>query len=63
MTKLDTYGLVVGLDGKRAVCNNTGLGNYSRYMLNIMSAAYPGTSFRLYSPVRRENDRDRKSVV
>ncbi len=57
MTKLDTYGLVVGLDGKRAVCNNTGLGNYSRYMLNIMSAAYPGTSFRLYSPVRRENDR------
>ena len=45
------------MDGKRAVCNNTGLGNYSRYALNILSAAYPSTTFRLYSPVDRENDR------
>lgn len=57
MAKLDTQSLIVGLDGKRAVCNNTGLGNYSRYALNIMSAAYPGTRFRLYSPVDRDNDR------
>lgn len=57
MARIDTQGLRVGLDGKRAVCNNTGLGNYSRYMLNIMSAAYPTMQFRLYSPVRRDNDR------
>ena len=56
MAKTESPRFVVGLDGKRAVCNNTGLGNYSRYALNILSAAYPSTVFRLYSP-------DRKSVV
>lgn len=52
-----TSGMTVGLDGKRAVFNNTGLGNYSRYYLNIMSMAYPSTQFRLYSPAEKENDR------
>lgn len=42
--------LTVGMDAKRAVLNRTGLGNYSRYCINIMSAAYPSTRFRLYSP-------------
>ena len=45
-------GLKIGMDGKRAVANNTGLGNYSRYALNILSAAYPSTVFRLYSACR-----------
>lgn len=49
--------LLVGMDGKRAVENNTGLGNYSRYTLNMMSLAFPGTRFRLYAPRRRDNDR------
>ncbi len=49
--------LVIGLDGKRAVLNNTGFGNYSRYYLNIMSMAYPSSRFRLYSPVEKDNDR------
>ena len=49
--------LIVGCDAKRAVMNNTGLGNYSRYVVNIMSAAYPSTRFRLYSPAERDNDR------
>ena len=48
-------GLKIGMDGKRAVANNTGLGNYSRYAVNILSAAYPGSEFVLYA--------DRKSVV
>ena len=34
--KTDTDGLVIGMDGKRAVMNNTGLGNYSRYAVNIL---------------------------
>lgn len=54
---LDTNGLVIGLDGKRAVLNNTGLGNYSRYVVNIMSAAFPSTKFRLYSPADSDNER------
>ncbi|MDE6196403.1 MAG: glycosyltransferase family 4 protein [Muribaculaceae bacterium] len=57
MKKTDTQGLLIGLDGKRAVLNNTGLGNYSRYAVNIMSAAYPGTTFRLYSPKNADNER------
>ena len=54
---IDKSALTVGIDGKRAVLNHTGLGNYSRYYLNIMSMAYPSTKFRLYSPVSRDNDR------
>lgn len=50
-------GMTVGLDGKRAVLNNTGLGNYSRYTLNILSAAYPSVNFRLYSPRNADNER------
>lgn len=49
--------LKIGLDAKRAVCNNTGLGNYSRYAINVLSAAYTDCSFNLYSPVKKENDR------
>lgn len=63
----DTQGMLIGMDGKRAVLNNTGLGNYSRYAVNILSLAYPGARFRLYSPEFRENDRlkpllDRENV-
>ena len=47
----------VGLDGKRAVENLTGLGNYSRYAVNMLSLAYPSTQFVLYAPRERENER------
>lgn len=57
MAKRGESNMIVGLDGKRAVLNNTGLGNYSRYYLNIMSMAFPSTRFRLYTPTLRENDR------
>lgn len=50
-------GMTVGLDGKRAVFNNTGLGNYSRYMVNIMSMAFPSVRFRLYTPSQCDNPR------
>lgn len=50
MAKAKSSALTVGLDAKRAVHNRTGLGNYSRYCINIMSAAYPSTRFRLYTP-------------
>lgn len=57
MKKADRQGFLIGLDGKRAVLNNTGLGNYSRYAVNIMSAAFPSYKFRLYSPVDADNER------
>lgn len=51
------YAMTVGMDAKRAVENFTGLGNYSRYAVNILSAAFPSTTFRLYAPRECENDR------
>lgn len=49
--------LVVGYDAKRAVENVTGLGNYSRYAVNILSLAYPSMQMRLYAPRECDNER------
>lgn len=57
MPKKAETAMRVGLDGKRAVLNNTGLGNYSRYCVNIMSMAFPSARFILYSPGNAENER------
>lgn len=57
MAKINGNALSIGLDGKRAVLNNTGLGNYSRYYLNIMSLAFPSATFRVYTPRIVENER------
>ncbi|WP_102407567.1 glycosyltransferase family 4 protein [Parabacteroides bouchesdurhonensis] len=40
----------IGFDAKRITHNKTGLGNYSRYIVNILSAFYPDNSYELYSP-------------
>ena len=50
-------GLIIGYDGKRAVANNTGLGNYSRYVIDTLSIGFPRNTYRLYSPTLRENKR------
>lgn len=47
----------IGFDGKRAVCNNTGLGNYSRLVIDVLSEYYPDNEYRLYSPKITENER------
>lgn len=47
----------IGFDGKRAVQNNTGLGNYSRYLVEILSAYFPENQYVLFAPKRRENPR------
>ena len=49
--------LIIGYDGKRAVANNTGLGNYSRYVIDTLSIGFPRNTYRLYSPVIRDNTR------
>ena len=47
----------IGFDGKRAVCNNTGLGNYSRLLVNVLSDTYKENTYRLYTPEKRDNPR------
>lgn len=40
----------IGFDAKRITHNATGLGNYSRFVVNGLSAAYPQNRYYLYSP-------------
>ena len=42
----------IALDGKRALYNFTGLGNYSRYAIAALSAAMPFDEFRVYAHKR-----------
>jgi len=47
----------IGFDAKRAIQNNTGLGNYSRYVIEILSRFYEENGYLLYAPKNRENSR------
>jgi glycosyltransferase involved in cell wall biosynthesis len=47
----------IGFDAKRAVQNNTGLGNYSRYIIEILSEFYPDNTYLLFAPKEKENNR------
>lgn len=47
----------IGFDGKRAVQNMTGLGNYSRTVVATLSAMYPDNRYILMAPRYRENPR------
>ncbi|MDR0743252.1 MAG: glycosyltransferase family 4 protein [Tannerella sp.] len=47
----------IGFDAKRAIQNNTGLGNYSRYVIEILSKYYPDNSYILFAPKQKENSR------
>lgn len=45
----------IGFDGKRATQNFTGLGNYSRYIIEILCRYYPHNEYILYAPKKRSN--------
>ena len=47
----------IGFDGKRAVCNNTGLGNYSRLLVDVLASRYPEHEYVLYTPDNSANPR------
>jgi glycosyltransferase involved in cell wall biosynthesis len=47
----------IGFDAKRAIQNNTGLGNYSRYVIEILSKYYPDNQYILFAPKQKENSR------
>lgn len=54
---MGTKGIRIGYDGKRAVENMTGLGNYSRVVVGTLSALYPDNEYVLLAPRERENPR------
>lgn len=47
----------IGFDGKRAVSNNTGLGNYSRLVISELAAYAPDDELLVLTPKMKENDR------
>lgn len=47
----------IGFDGKRAMFNFTGLGNYSRYVLEILSKYYPENEYDVFVSKQRDNKR------
>lgn len=40
----------IGFDAKRAAQNRTGLGNYSRFIIRILSQLHPDNEYHLYTP-------------
>jgi glycosyltransferase involved in cell wall biosynthesis len=49
--------MIIGFDAKRAVQNHTGLGNYSRYIIEILSKFYTENTYLLFAPKEKKNDR------
>ncbi len=50
-------GVNIGFDAKRAVFNQTGLGNYARTLINSLATAFPENRYILYTPALCENSR------
>lgn len=42
--------MLIAFDAKRALANNTGLGNYSRYTIGAFAGAYPQSQLLMYAP-------------
>jgi glycosyltransferase involved in cell wall biosynthesis len=47
----------IGYDAKRAFLNNTGLGNYSRWLIRSMAHFYPDEQYFLYTPKLKPGSR------
>lgn len=46
----------IGFDGKRATQNFTGLGNYSRYIIGVLSNYFPHNSYHIYAVKEPEQE-------
>ena len=58
----------IGFDAKRAFSNNTGLGNYSRDAIRVLSHYFPNNKYLLYTPKKNKNPRldfisDRENII
>lgn len=49
----------IGYDAKRFFLNNTGLGNYSRWLVKSLASFYPDNSYLLYTPKVKAYNRSR----
>ncbi|MCM1290481.1 MAG: glycosyltransferase family 4 protein [Prevotella sp.] len=47
----------IGYDGKRAIHNLTGLGNYSRLILESVGSRFPDSELKVFTPSLRESPR------
>ncbi|MDR0686751.1 MAG: glycosyltransferase family 4 protein [Dysgonamonadaceae bacterium] len=47
----------IGFDAKRAVQNNTGLGNYSRFVVETLSQYFPYNKYCMFAPKKQQNNR------
>ncbi len=47
----------IGYDGKRAINNMTGLGNYSRLIIESVAKEFPSDEILVYAPENRDNPR------
>ncbi len=52
----------IGFDGKRANANNTGLGNYSRFVVSSLAEYYGENSYSMYIP-RHKANREYDTIV
>lgn len=49
--------MIVAFDGKRAAHNNTGLGNYSRLVIEALAGEHPDSRFLVLTPKASDNPR------
>jgi glycosyltransferase involved in cell wall biosynthesis len=55
MKDLNSEGLSIGFDAKRALYNKSGLGNYSRNLLSALQKFYPGNRYLLFTPKTKKH--------
>lgn len=55
--------MTIGYDAKRAFNNNTGLGNYSRLVMEAIGREYRHDKLLLYTPSRSDNERMNKILM
>lgn len=53
--------MVIGFDAKRAFCNATGLGNYSRMIIGGLAELHPELKLCLYTPYHKDSFRSQFS--
>jgi glycosyltransferase involved in cell wall biosynthesis len=54
LNEVKSNSISIGFDAKRALFNKSGLGNYSRNLLNSLSKYYPKNSYFLFTPKTRD---------
>ena len=47
--------MIIGFDGKRAVSNFTGLGNYSRFIIGALNKKFQNETYKVFAPKPKNN--------